>query len=120
MKRKNHIIALFIKFIVAAAVLEVILGFLTAVSYVNILLIAFAITVLSYIIGDMGILRRTNNTIATIIDFGLVLTIILMFDALLGTSDITFFDAGFAAVALAVSEWIFHRYFARTLIPVRR
>ncbi|MCX7710701.1 MAG: YndM family protein [Clostridia bacterium] len=116
----KHVYALLIKFIVSAAALEVILGFLTTVSYVNILLIALAVTLISYFIGDLGVLKRTNNTIATITDFVMALLLILAFDALLGPADITLFDAMFAALAVAASEWIFHRYVARSLKLARR
>ncbi|MBU7008511.1 DUF2512 family protein [Phosphitispora fastidiosa] len=47
----KHILALIIKFAVIAIVLEVVLGYLTDLSAMNILYVALAVTLVAYLIG---------------------------------------------------------------------
>jgi hypothetical protein len=116
----KHIMALLVKFVVTAAALEIVLGFATNMSAGSILLIALTVTIVSYFLGDLVILPRSNNTVATAADFGIALFNILLFDAIFVTADITFLDAFFGAAVLAVCEWIFHRFLSRSLLPGRR
>lgn len=113
----KHILALLIKFAMIAIVLEVVLGYLTDLSAENILYVALAVTALAYVVGDLFILDKTNNTIATIADAGLALITILAFNWIIPDADISFSDALVAAAALAVGEWLFHKYVRRAVFP---
>ena len=72
----KHIKPLAIKFISSLVLLSVILGLFFDMSFGNIFLITLVLGVVSYVIGDLFILRRTNNIIATLADLGLAFLVI--------------------------------------------
>lgn len=113
----KHILALVIKFAIIAIVLEVVLGYLTDLSAVNILYVALAVTLLAYVIGDLFVLDKTNNTIATIADAGLALLTIWAFNWIMPDADISFTDALIAAAVLAVGEWFYHKFVRKAVFP---
>jgi hypothetical protein len=115
----KHISALLIKFAMIAVVLEIVLGFLTDLTFGEILYISLAVTAAAYILGDLLILSVSNNTVATIADAGLALFVIYMFNFVYGDGRISFSDALVSAVVLAVGEWIFHKYVAKSVFPNR-
>jgi hypothetical protein len=73
---------------------------------------ATVLTVIAYFIGDQMILRMSNNTVATVMDFVLAVVYLLIVEY--------FFDFGLSfgeivtiALVLGIAEWFFHRYFLR-------
>ena len=66
----KHIVALLIKYTAVTAVLLVILGIFQGISIPRVLLISF-LTGAAYLIGDLFILPKYGNMIATMADFGL-------------------------------------------------
>jgi hypothetical protein len=72
----KHVKALAIKFVSSLVLLSLILGLFFDMAYSNIFLITLVLGVAAYLIGDLLILPRTNNTVATIADFGLAFLII--------------------------------------------
>ena len=116
----KHIGALVMKFIFLAVILEVILLSTTALTFGNILAITLVITLLSYFIGDMGILPRSNNTTATLVDVGLALASLLLFNIIYPLGYIMFWDALFASVAIGIGEWLYHKFVARLVLPAER
>lgn len=113
----KHILAFIIKFAMIAVVLEVVLGYLTDLSIVEILYISLAVTLLAYLLGDLFILDKTNNTVATIADAGLALITIWAFNWIIIDAEISFTDALIASAALAIGEWLFHKYVRRAVFP---
>lgn len=111
--------ALIIKFVMVTVILEIVLNLMTDLTFWNTVVISAAVTILSYIIGDLVILRATNNIIATIADVGLALVTIYMFNFLQYTVQISFFSALVSAAILGVCEWFFHKYFANSVFPKR-
>ena len=109
MKRVGEIL---IKFVMVLVMLSIFLLYLTNLSFSNIVVIAATITIAAYLIGDLGILPRTSNTIATIADAGLSIVTILAFNLVYPWAEISFTDALFAAIGLAVGEWLFHKIIA--------
>ncbi|HYF81802.1 MAG TPA: DUF2512 family protein [Clostridia bacterium] len=105
----KHVSAILIKFIMVAVVLSIILLYTTNLTFSNILTISAVITVAAYLIGDLGILPKTNNIIATTADAGLSLVVLLVFNWVYPWAAISFFDALLAAVGLALGEWVFHK-----------
>ncbi|PFJ17613.1 hypothetical protein COD67_17610 [Bacillus cereus] len=67
----KHIVALLIKYIAITAVLLIILGIFQGISIPRVLLISLFLTGATYLIGDLFILPKYRNPIATIADFGL-------------------------------------------------
>ena len=66
----KHIVALLIKYTAVTAVLLVILGIFQGISIPRVLLISFSDGA-AYLIGDLFILPKYGNMIATMADFGL-------------------------------------------------
>ncbi|KZL91780.1 DUF2512 family protein [Clostridium magnum] len=112
----KHITALLIKFVMTAIVLEIVLYMLTELRFTSILYIAAAVTILAYIIGDLLILRATNNTVATIADVGLALATIYMFNFLWNATTISFTNALICAVVIGVGELFFHKYVSNNVL----
>lgn len=72
----KHIKAFLLKFIISFILLYVILGGIDDFSIRDVFLTTIILGGLSYIIGDLLILPRTNNTLATVADFALSFIII--------------------------------------------
>jgi hypothetical protein len=119
----KHFGALVIKFLIVAAILELILLNLTSLTFGEVLVISLVITVLTYLVGDLAVLPRTNNTVATIADIGLALVVLLVANSFYPTRDpagtIEFVDAVWAVLGLAVGEWVFHKYVSKSVLPER-
>ncbi len=116
----KHIGALILKFVIIAVVLELVLLNLTALSFGGILTIALAVTILAYLIGDMAILPKSNNTVATIADIGLSVLTIWLFNFIFPGAAISFFDALIASIGIGVSEWVFHKFISKSVLPTQR
>ena len=83
--------------------------FYTGLSLYNMVVAGFAVAVVSYILGDLIILPRTGNMIATIADFGLsFLTLWLLSYAM--NMGYTFNYLAIASLALTLGEFLFHIY----------
>ncbi|MGG2092687.1 YndM family protein [Bacillus sp. S13(2024)] len=67
----KHIVALLIKYTAISAILLIILGVFQGISTPRILFISLIITGAAYLIGNLFILPKYGNTVATIADFGL-------------------------------------------------
>ena len=113
----KHIGAILLKYVMVAVILEVVLGWLTGNSFTDILVISAAVTVVSYLVGDLLILAKSNNTIATIFNSAVTLIILMLFNYAKGYADISFTTALLATVVVAVGEVFFHRFEARNILP---
>jgi hypothetical protein len=112
----KHLRAITIKFLASLVLLYVILGLMYDMSFTNVFLISLVLGLASYVIGDLFLLPRTNNTISTLADFGLAFMIIWLLgesltygDSLLGASLIS-------AAGVALFEYFFHKYMARSVL----
>jgi len=106
---------LIIKFIATFAVLYIILGLFYDMSFGNVALISIVLTLAAYLIGDMLILPRSNNTMATIADFALAFAIIWLMGENLTFGDSLLFPALIGAAGIALFETFFHKYVANQL-----
>jgi hypothetical protein len=113
----KHVRAFAIKFISTLVLLYIILGVFNDVAFRNVFLISLVVSVAAYLIGDMFILPRTNNTIATLADFGLAFAIIWLMSENLTYGDSMLGEAFTSALALGVFEMMFHRYLANNILP---
>jgi hypothetical protein len=112
----NHMKALVIKFISSLVILYVVLGLLYDMSFSNVFLITLVLGVASYILGDMLILPRTNNTVATLADFGLAFLVIWLMGESLTYGDSLVTPALIAAAGMAIFEYFFHKYVSNQVI----
>jgi hypothetical protein len=113
----KHIRAFVIKFLSTLALLFIILGVFNDMAFRNVFLISLVLAAAAYIIGDLFILPRTNNTVATIADFGLAFIIIWSMSRALTYGDGMLGEAFTAALALGIFEFLFHRYLAKNIFP---
>ncbi|GIO21458.1 YndM family protein [Oceanobacillus sp. J11TS1] len=113
----KHGKALLIKFIVSLVLLYVILGLMYGMmTFGEVLLLSVALGIVSYIIGDMLILPRSNNTVATIVDFVLAWAIIYWFADAMTVADNVFTASLISAIVVGVFELFFHRYVANHVL----
>lgn len=111
----RHIRNLVIKFIATFAVLFIILGMFYDMSFGNVLSISLVLTLAAYLIGDRLILPRTNNTMATVADFGLAFLVIWLMGENLTYGDSLIMPALISAAAIALFEAFFHKSIANQL-----
>ncbi|WP_147534650.1 YndM family protein [Bacillus marasmi] len=112
----KHVKAMIIKFISTLAVLYVILGLIFDMSFGNVFLISLILGIAAYVIGDLLILPRTNNLIATIADFGLAFFIIWALIESVTTGENSVYPSFIAAISVALFELLFHRYMANNIL----
>ncbi len=116
----KHIVAIILKFIVVLVLLEILLSLMTTLSVVQILVISAAVTIISYVVGDLLILPVSNNTVAVLSDAVLAFLTIWLFNYVPYYGGITVGDAIISAIVLGVAEMFFHKYVASTVFPNRR
>ncbi|WP_197482175.1 YndM family protein [Oceanobacillus sp. Castelsardo] len=107
----RHIKALAIKFMTILIILYSLLAIFESATLGEFLLISALVTGIAYIIGDLFILPRFNNVVATIADFGLAFVGIWVLSSMFiyPTTPIGIVS-GFAAFFIAISEALFHVY----------
>ncbi|MDF0728083.1 YndM family protein [Cytobacillus sp. S13-E01] len=107
----RHLKALGIKYIVISVVLLSILGIYYNASIAGILMISILVTGVAYVIGDLFILPRFGNLVATFADFGLAFASVWALSLLfIGQADRIVLASLFAATFIAMSEALFHAY----------
>lgn len=109
----RHILRIVMKFIAAVVVLGIIdaLGYDLGAS--DILGISAVLAIVSYVVGDLFILRVTNNTVATIADFALAFVILyLMIDNMTIEDDVLSASL-IGSIAITAFEIFFHRLLGR-------
>lgn len=115
----KHIVALLIKYTAITAVLLIMLSIFQGISIPRVLLISLFLTGAAYLIGDLFILPKYGNMIATMADFGLS-----FFGTWLLTSLFTNLDATrniglssfIAALIIGGTEVFFHIYMKRLVL----
>lgn len=107
----DHVKALIMKFIMCTAVLWIVLGLLYGADFGEILTISVILTLASYAIGDLLVLRSFNNVVATIADFGLSFIMIWLIGLAIIDEPMPIATAAFlSAIVITVGEWFFHQY----------
>ncbi|MCY7816847.1 YndM family protein [Bacillus haynesii] len=108
----KHVRALCLKFIVSLVLLYVILTLFFGVPFGEMFVLTLFLGVISYLIGDLLLLPRTNNTTATMGDFGLSLVLIWAILAMQNNPPYGTLAAAsiVAAIGVTVFEYFFHRY----------
>ncbi len=105
----KHLFRLAIKFISCLVVLGIILGMFYDFSFRDVLLTSAVLGVLSYVIGDLFILRTTNNMVALASDFVLTFLVVWLMGRQLTFEDDLFSASLISAAAVTVFEYFFHR-----------
>lgn len=107
----RHITALVIKFLITATVVFSLLSIFDVASILEMFLVSLFVTGGAYIIGDLLLLPRFGNAIATIADFGLATVgIWLLSLVFIGAEFPVFTVSLIAAFFIAICEAVFHIY----------
>nr|WP_071318080.1 DUF2512 family protein [Anaerobacillus isosaccharinicus]MBA5586543.1 DUF2512 family protein [Anaerobacillus isosaccharinicus]QOY38711.1 DUF2512 family protein [Anaerobacillus isosaccharinicus] len=81
--------------------------------------LALVIAVVSFVVGDLAILRIFNNTVATIADLGLTTFVIWIFGPFFYGFGVPISLALTSAVVMGIGEWFFHKYMTASVIGTR-
>lgn len=112
----KHLIALLIKYIMVVAILSVTLGLMTELTFGQILYISTAVTVLTYVLGDLLVLSASNRIVAAIADFIISLAAVYLYNELINVKLISGWNAILSALILSIGEWFYHIYVVRRLL----
>jgi hypothetical protein len=97
-------------------VLVILLTMFNGYPLLNTIFLSLLITGLAYVIGDLLILQRANNTVSTVADIGLcTLKIWVLAPFILGAA-VPFSLAFISALLIGGGEWFFHKYMAGTVL----
>lgn len=116
----SHFKALTIKAFFCFALLYMVLGLMYRMSFGNILFITLVLGVVSYVLGDLFILPKTNNLVAALADFGLAFLIISMMCTVLTTGYNILAMSFVASMGLAIFEFIFHKRVANQVVTKQK
>ncbi|PRS06330.1 hypothetical protein C6W22_16100 [Bacillus atrophaeus] len=108
-----HVKALAIKGIMTIIVLYLVLGLGFNFTFGDTLLMTIVLGVVSYLLGDLYILPKWNNMIATVADFGLAFLVVWLMGMPLSmglSPGMLALAALFAAIVMAIGEYFFHFY----------
>ncbi|MCM3404511.1 YndM family protein [Cytobacillus oceanisediminis] len=111
----QHFKALALKFLASLVLLYIILGIFFGMSFVNVFIITAILGITAYILGDMVILPRSSNMIATAADFGLAFLLIWFLSSILTNGDNLIAMSIAAALGVALFEYLFHLYLLRNM-----
>ncbi|XLG19498.1 YndM family protein [Bacillus cereus] len=118
-KIMKHIVALLIKYTAITAVLLIMLSIFQGISIPKVLLISLFLTGTAYLIGDLFILPKYGNGIATMADFGLSFFGIWLLTSLFTNLDATHnigFTSFLAALIIGGIEVFFHIYMQKLVL----
>jgi len=117
----EHLKAIFIKFILFTAVLSIVYGFIYGVSFVYVLALSVWMTILTYIIGDLLILPRFGNLVATVVDFASLLIGFYLLGLFYLDPPFRYGVSSFlASLLIGVGEIFLHSYLVRNIYDNRR
>lgn len=111
----SHLRALALKFIASLVLLYIILGLFYGMSFGNVFTISLVLGIISYIVGDLILLPRTSNTVATITDFALAFMVIWFMGVNMVFRGNLFTMSLIGALGVAAFEYFFHRYIANNV-----
>ncbi|WP_240376739.1 DUF2512 family protein [Bacillus piscicola] len=111
----NHIAALSLKATIIFFALSIVLSLFNGYAIWNTLGLALIITAVAYVVGDLLILRLSNNTLSTVLDIGMCTLLIWLVGPLILNQPVSFLVAFLASIAIGAGEWLFHKYVTRTI-----
>jgi len=119
----EHVKALFIKFVMIAVVLGIVLTGIYDVEFGDTMLISVVLTVVAYILGDLLLFRKAGddhernadhakrNMVATVSDAILTFLVVWLMGKALFANDSDLLQAAvLSAIIVAAGEWFFHKY----------
>ncbi|WP_171016801.1 YndM family protein [Pseudalkalibacillus caeni] len=111
----EHVRAFLIKFGIITVVLLLVFGLFYGVDFADIVSISLILSIVAYI-GDLAIMPRVGNTIATLGDIALSYVMLYVLGGLFIEAAIPLGWASFiSAVIIGGGEFFFHRYLQKTV-----
>lgn len=115
----KYVNSLIIKFLMTFAILFVFLSMFNNVSVFHIFMLSLIITSLGFILGDLIILRFSENWLATITDFLLVVIAIRVYSSVFFMETLpSLSTVGLIALIVAAGEVFFHTYVDRNILNI--
>ncbi|MDG5789644.1 DUF2512 family protein [Evansella sp. AB-P1] len=112
----KHVSAIVVKVLMVALVLLIVLTGVNNYPFIGTIILSLLIVGLSYIVGDMGILRISNNLVATIADLGLTTASIWLLSPFIYGIGVPFSLAFISSLVISVGEWFFHKFVGSTIL----
>ena len=113
----RHIKALAIKLIALLVLSYIILGLFFNYSFGNVLTLTLLIGIVSYLLGDLLLLSRTNNLTATISDFATAMILTWFYLANITYNENNLFIVSvILSLGVAIINWFFHKYMITNVI----
>jgi hypothetical protein len=113
----EHAKALAIKGVMTLVILYLVLGVGYGAGFGDVLILTLLLGIISYVAGDLLVLPKMGNVVATIADFGLALLLIWGVGAMLMNENESLgMGAFFAALLIALGEWMFHSYMTKNIL----
>ncbi|MBB3112797.1 hypothetical protein FHS18_004899 [Paenibacillus phyllosphaerae] len=97
------------KWLVNGAIVISLMMYYTEATLTEAAIAATGLTIVAYIIGDQLILRKTNNIVATIVDFGLSAAYLYVVADFLDWG-LSLDELFFTCLMLGIFEFVFHRF----------
>lgn len=97
--------------------LWIVLGLMFDVNFGSILATSIILTIVSFLLGDLYVLPKYENTVATMADFGLAFAGVWAIGYFLYDQPISLrFAALLSALLISIGEIFFHRYLANRVM----
>ncbi|WCK52685.1 YndM family protein [Aneurinibacillus sp. Ricciae_BoGa-3] len=112
----KHIQALLMKFVMATVVLYIVDGLIYGDTFGNVLTMGVILTVVAYLLGDLFVLPKSGNMMATASDFILAFIAVWAMGRWLGGPGQYIVPALISAIVIATGEWFFHRYLEKKVL----
>jgi hypothetical protein len=109
----RHVLAFLIKFLSTLVVLGIILGVVFGSSIADVFTISIVLSIIGYTLGDLFLLRRTSNVIATSADFGLSFIVIWLVSSAVTNEAYLYTSSLLAASMVTIFEFFYHRIVPR-------
>lgn len=117
----KHVKALVVKAIVIWAILWVVLTGFYGVSFLDSTIVGVIIVVMIYILGDLLILRKIGNVVATIVDAGSAGVILWLYLYFMNDTADIWMKVLIPAVLIGLFEWFFHKWLLKEgVVPDER
>lgn len=106
----KYVLSFIFKLLFVTAVLWLLLGWVFEIDFGNVLLVSIPVTIISFIL-DIYVLPKIGNTIASIVDFIVVLALVWFLGALVFEENVSEPSVALvSALAITICEAFFHRY----------
>lgn len=117
----KHVKALVVKAIVIWAILWVVLTGFYDVSFLDSTIVGVIIVVMIYVLGDLLILRKIGNVVATIVDAGSAGVILWLYLYVMNDTADIWMKVLIPAVLIGLFEWFFHKWLLKEgVVPDER